>query len=226
MAFSGHYFCGALNGSSTIDKVPLYYLPSDILPYCDAAVEVSVPGAYLGHLYAPAKDPSLSEQSRGFRNIDHVSSSLVQNFEGSLDKYDDIYTIPISGGTNGTIVKNLSAIVNFYCSYGATSDGWCHTFIQLKLDDTVLTESYKIVRSMGGVTRQLSISTSNINIGAGDHVLRLGAFTHASEGDGAYFRVNWFSLSCDPIKRHCTPSIMHTVSASTRKELILCKNFG
>ena len=79
---------------------------------------------------------------------------------------------------------------------------------------------------MGGVTRQLSISTSNINIGAGDHVLRLGAFTHASHDDGAYFRVNWFSLSCDPIKRHCTPSIMHTVSANTGKELILCKNFG
>lgn len=224
MAFSGHYFCGALNGSSTIEKVPLYYLPSDILPYCDAAIEVSAPGAYLGHLYAPAKDPSLPEESRGFRDIDHVSSSLVQNFEGHT-QYDDIYTIPISGGTNGTVVKNLSATVNFYCSYGAKSDGWCGTRVQLKLDDSLLTQSYHIVKSMGG-TRQLSIGVSNISIGAGNHTLRLGAETHASGGDGAYFKVNWYSLLCDPIKRYCTPSIMHTVSASTGKELILCKSFG
>ena len=224
MAFSGHYLCGALNGSSTIEKVPLYYLPSDILPYCDAAIEVSAPGAYLGHLYAPAKDPSLSEQSRGFRNIDHASSSFVHDFSGNV-QYNDIYTIPISCGSNGTYVKSLSATVNFNCSYGAKSDGWCGTRVQLRLDGDILAQSYHIVKSMGG-TRQLSISANNFHIGPGDHVLRLGAETHASGGDGAYFKVNWYSLWCDPIKRYCTPSIMHTVSANTGKELILCKSFG
>ena len=122
MAFSGHYFCGCKKDTpSNIDKVPLYYLPSDILPYCDAAIEVSAPGAYLGHLWAPAEEPSLPEESRGFRAIDHASSSFVHNFSGHA-QYNDIYTIPISGGSNGTYVKSLSATVNFYCLYGATSD--------------------------------------------------------------------------------------------------------
>ena len=225
MAFSGHYFCGCKKDTpSNIDKVPLYYLPEDIIPYCDAAVKVSAPGAYLGNLWAPAKDPSLSDSYNGYVMLDRQSSNFLHNFEGHV-QYNDISTVTIHGGNNGTVIKTLSGTVNFYCSYGAKSDGWCGTRIRLLLDDTKLTESYHIVKSMGG-TRQLTLSINNISIPAGDHVLRLGAETHASGGDGAYFKVNWYPFFCDPIKRYQIPSIMHTVSANTGKELILCKSFG
>ena len=225
MAFSGHYFCGCKKDTpSDIDKVPLYYLPEDIISYCDAAVRVSAPGAYLGHLWAPAKDPSLSDSYNGYVKIDEQPGSLVHNFSGN-SRADDIADVTIHGGANGTIIKSLSCTVNFSCSYGAKSDGWCGTRIYMMLDGTALNSPHHIVKSWGG-TRSLSYTVNNIKVPSGDHKLHLSIQTHASHGDGAYFRVNWYSFFCDPIQRYQIPSNMHIFRDSDNKEYILCKNFG
>lgn len=222
MAFSGHYFCGALNGSNNIEKVPLYYWPEDILPYCDEAINVASPGSYLGHLWAPAKDPSRSDSYNGYKIVTQQPSNFLHNFEGNF-RYDDIDSVVIHGGNNGTVVKTLSCTVNFYCDYGAKSDGWCGSRIYLRLDGTNLNSPHHVVKSWGG-THTLSYKVNNISIPSGDHILRLGVESHASGGDSTYFRVNWYSFLCDPIKRYCVPSIMHLWK--NNKEYVLCKSLG
>lgn len=238
MAFSGHYFCGCKKDTpANIDKVPLYYLESDIVPYCDAAVKVSAPGTYLGHLYAPAKDPTLTDADYGYTKITKQSSTLVQNFSGHC-QYDDIWTNVIHGGSTGVIIKELSCTVNYNCSYGAKSDGWCGTRITSWLDGEIrwdttnpvnatleIATSAHIVKSWGGSNKLISIQAKDIKIPPGDHLLRVGASTHASGGDGAYFKVNWFSLTCDSLKKHQIPSSMRMFKTDENKEYVLCRGF-
>ena len=226
MAFSGKYFCGCLKDSPTqIDKVPLYYLKSDILPYCDKAIKVSAPDSYLGYLWAGAIDPSVNTGSggTGYKIVTNQSSTFTHNFEGWSSE-NILDSVVVDGGTYGTRVSELSCTVNFYCSYGAKSDGWCGTRIYLNLDGTRLNNPDHIVKSWEG-THTLSYTVKNIAVGAGQHTLSINIQTHASDGDGAYFRVNWYSFSCKPVKINQVPSIMHTVEQDN-KEYILCKNFG
>lgn len=233
MAFSGKYFCGCLKNSPTkIDRVPLYYQESDILPYCDKAIKVSAPGAYLGYLWAGAMDPTLTLENRGGSSITQKPSSLEHNFEGHVE-YTTLETITINGGTYGTTIDNISFTVNANCSYGAKSDGWCGTFPCLFLDWTSGTNEegalnypmQQFVKSWGWGPHTVSQTINNIYISPGIHTIKFTIMTHASGGDGAYFKLNWYSLYCNPKKKNQIASIMHTVEADN-KEYILCKSFG
>lgn len=225
MAFAGKYYISNNKATGETMQVPLYYLESDVAPYCDKALLVSAPGANMGHLYVGAKDIAATDADNGIVSIEKQASDLVHNFSGtSVDTI--VYSIPIKGGSYGTKVRSFSVTGNYDCSYGAKSDGWCGTRFYLRLDDTNLNTPPHITKSWGGNNKTLTVSASNITVPAGDHTLKFVVATHASSGDGAYFKLNWYSLNCQPLKKFQVLSNMHFYEASSDKEYVLCKSFS